>query len=91
MLRETDIELLIAEINEKRYKRETAFSLMQLHDSIERAEIELTASHNLETHNVQHLIGIERLKDAYKDERFLKSLQLQNEQFKANLENRTFH
>lgn len=99
ILRETDIDLLIAEINEKRYKTATAFSLMQLRDTIDRDKIVQAAQHDyenrdvthrrdLETSHVSHLVGIEKIKAAYYDERFLVELKQRNDVFKNELEQR---
>lgn len=88
ILRDTDIQLLVAESNERLYQRSTAFSLMQLRDTIERNKIEQTANHELQQADMQHQIGLNRIKDAYQDERFIKQLELDNEKFKASLEQR---
>ena len=99
ILRETDIDLLIAEINEKRYKTATAFSLMQLQDTIDRDKIVQAAQHDyekrdvthrrdLETSHATHLVGIEKIKASYYDERFLVELKQRNDVFKNELEQR---
>lgn len=88
ILRDTDIQLLVAESNERLYQRSTAFSLMQLRDTIERNKIEQTANHEIQQADMQHQIGLNRIKDAYQDERFIKQLELDNEKFKASLEQR---
>ena len=99
ILRETDIDLLIAEINEKKYKTATAFSLMQLRDAIDRDKIVQAAQHDyeerdvthrrdLESSHATHLVGIEKIKAAYYDERFLVELKQRNDVFKNELEQR---
>ena len=99
ILRETDIDLLIVEINEKRYKTATAFSLMQLRDAIDRDKIVQAAQHDyekrdvthrrdMETSHTTHLIGIEKIKAAYYDERFLVELKQRSDIFKNELEQR---
>ncbi len=88
ILRDTDIQLLVAESNERLYQRSTAFSLMQLRDTIERNKIEQAASHEIQQADMQHQIGLNRIKDAYQDERFIKQLELDNERFKASFEQR---
>lgn len=70
ILREEDINMLIYEISVQQYKRGTEFSLMQLRDSIERNKIVQNASQESEVSAVTHKVGLERIKDAYKDERF---------------------
>lgn len=88
ILRETDIQMLVAESNEQLYQRSTAFSLMQLQDTIKRNKIEQAAGHETEEADLRHHIGMARIKDAYQDERFLKQLELDNVQFKSGLEQR---
>lgn len=88
ILRETDIQLLVAESNERLYQRATAFSLMQLRDTIERNKIEQTAGHEMRQTEMLHQIGLARIKDAYLDERFLKQLEQENQRFKSSLEQR---
>lgn len=88
ILRDTDIQLLIAESNEKLYQRNTAFSLLQLQDTIHRNKIEQAAGHEMEEADMRHQTAMARIKDAYQDERFLKQLELDNVQFKSSLEQR---
>jgi hypothetical protein len=99
ILRETDIDLLIAEVNEKRYKTATAFSLMQLQDSFDRDRIiqaskqeyekrDVAHRREMETSYETHLVGIEKIKAAYNDERFLVELKQRNDIFKNELEQR---
>ena len=61
---------------------------MQLRDTIERNKIEQTANHETQQAEIQHQIGLNRIKDAYQDERFIKQLELDNEKFKTDLEQR---
>ena len=88
ILRDTDIQLLVAESNEKLYQRSTAFSLMQLRDTIERNKIEQTANFEMQQSEMQQQISLERLKDAYQDERFMKQLEQDNLRFKSSLQQR---
>lgn len=88
ILRETDIQLLVAESNEKLYKRSTEFSLMQLRDTFERNKMEQDAGYEMQQKDLQHQIGLARIKDAYQDERFLKQLEQENVRFKQSLEQR---
>ncbi len=99
LLRQTDIDLLIAELNEKQYKVATAFSLLQLQDTIERQRIEQSAIHDTENREMQHKmemdmeytkhqISISQITDAYKDERFIKELEMSSKLFMNNLEQR---
>lgn len=88
ILRETDIQLLVAESNERLYQRSTAFSLLQLQDTIHRNKIEQAAGHEMQQAEMQHQIGLTRIKDAYQDERFLKQLEQENLRFKSSLQKR---
>ncbi len=99
ILRQTDIDLLILENNEKRYQAATAFTLMQLNDSIERdrlnakaqqeAELsDVTHRRNLEQTGLIHNVGLARIKDTYTDERFLVELQQTRKRFELELEQR---
>lgn len=88
ILRDTDIQLLVAESNEKLYQRSTAFSLMQLRDTIERNKIEQAANFEMQQSEMQQQISLERLKDAYQDERFMKQLEQDNLRFKSSLQQR---
>lgn len=88
ILRDTDIQLLVAESNEKLYQRSTAFSLMQLRDTIERNKIEQTANFEMQQSEMRQQISLERLKDAYQDERFMKQLEQDNLRFKSSLQQR---
>ncbi len=99
LLRQTDIDLLLAELNEKEYKVETAFSLLQLQDSIERNRIEQSAIHDTEKRELlhktdmdmgytKHQISVSQITDAYKDERFVKELEMSSKLFMSNLEQR---
>jgi hypothetical protein len=88
ILRDMDIQLLVAESNEKLYQRSTAFSLMQLRDTIERNKIEQTANFEMQQSEMRQQISLERLKDAYQDERFMKQLEQDNLRFKSSLQQR---
>lgn len=78
ILREEDINILVYEASTRQYKRETEFSLMQLRDSIERSRMEQSASQESESSAVAHQIGLERIKDAYKKERFQMEIEQRN-------------
>lgn len=99
ILRRTDIELLIAQATEKKYRSDIAFSLMQLNDSIERENVILRAQQEhenlavthrreLETVGMTHQVGLEKIKNSYLDERFLVNLQQQRAAFEESLKQR---
>ena len=89
ILRETDIQILMVESNERLYQRSTAFSLLQLQDTIHRNKIEQTADYEMQQAEMQHQIGLARIKDAYQDERFIKQLEQENQRFKSSLRQRS--
>lgn len=99
ILRRTDIELLITQAAEKKYRSDIAFSLMQLKDSIERENIILRAQQEhetlavthrreLESTSMTHQVGLEKIKNSYLDERFLVNLQQQRAAFEESLKER---
>ena len=86
ILRAEETDQLLYEIAERKYKRETIFSLMQLEDTIKRDKMVQDAQqeHELSSHN--HQIGLERIKDIYRDERFLKEIEHEREKLKLQQE-----
>lgn len=86
ILRESDIDLLLYEVKEKKYKRETTFSLMQLEDTVKRDRMMQDAQQDHEYSVLNHQIRLEKIKDIYRDERFLKEIEHKREEFKLHKE-----
>ncbi|MDM8306586.1 hypothetical protein [Phocaeicola salanitronis] len=86
ILREEDINLLVYEVTEQKYKRETVFSLMQLNDSIKRNRIIQDATQESELSAMKHLVGLQRIKDLYNDEKFQLELSQKEKEYQLNFQ-----
>lgn len=84
LLRQDEMEMLVFEVTERKYKRETAFTLMQLQDTVERERISQQAAQENEVSAVKHQIGLERIKNIYLDEKFQLELQQKEKEYKLN-------
>lgn len=82
ILREEETDLLLYEITEKKYRRETAFSLMQLGDTLKRNRVVQDAEQDSELSALNHQIGLERIKDIYRNEHFQMEVEQEREKLK---------
>lgn len=87
ILRAEDVDVLVYEVAQKKFKRTSEFELMQLQSSIDRQQMEQKARQEAETSELHHQIELEEMKDAYRDKRYEVGLHqdraaFDNEQYK---------
>lgn len=86
ILRRNEIAILIADVNKQKYVRDNELAMMQLSDTIERQRIMQQANNELRINQARNDVEINRINDAYHDERLYKELDFDMKRFQQSLE-----